>query len=122
MKLYKVEITSYPADALDVDPDGDSSWPCPLWQPEGWGEYSAARWGEVRRFWWPSTKRLYQSLSGAKARAALIEHWGATAEIVESDEIVWLTPDVKRARRIAALRRELDHLELDRIDDEELVA
>jgi hypothetical protein len=100
MKLYKVEYTSLPSGSLD-----------PTWEPEGWSVYCEERWGERRDFWWPSTKRLYQSRSGARDRAALIEYWGATAEIVESEPVVWLTPDVKRARRRAELLTELATLD-----------
>lgn len=111
MKLFKVEIVTYPAGSWEES--GDWSWPTPDWAPDGWladdDERAAwlARHHDDDRFFWPSTKRLYQSRSGAQARAALVESYGATVEIVESAPIVWLTADVRRALRIEALEAEL---------------
>lgn len=113
MKLFKVEITNYPAGALVEDPfDDELSLYHEGWAPEGWlndpEAYDAwlKRHGNVQ-FFWPSTKRLYQSRSGAQARAALIESYGAMVEVVESAPIVWLTADVRRRLRIEALEAEL---------------
>ncbi|MCT7365622.1 hypothetical protein A7G45_22415 [Mycolicibacterium llatzerense] len=89
--LYRVVITKYPDGALfyydddgetfgDVDPD---------WEPEGWDpdEEWVAQYG--RNFFWPSTKREYRSEKSAKSRAKLIEHFGATAEVIRSSLITW---------------------------------
>lgn len=112
MKLYRVEITSYPDGALSEDPHDDGySIIDPEWQPEGWAAYSEEQWGKVRDFWWPPTKTLYRSRSGATDRARLIESFGATAVVIESEPIVWLTPEVKRARTIAKLRAQIAELE-----------
>lgn len=118
MKLYKVEITAYPSGSMiedDNDFTGDFMHPDPAWTPEGWLDNDLAReqWVERHgdtRFFWPSTNRLYQSRSGARDRAALIEAYGATAVVIESEPIVWLTPEVRRARRIEALEAELRDL------------
>lgn len=127
MKLYKVEITAYPAGSMiadDNDFTGDFMSPDPQWAPSGWLENEVQReeWlsrhGDTR-FFWPSTARLYQSRSGARDRAALIEAYGATAVVIESEEIVWLTPEVRRARRIDALEGELATLRATQDHDDE---
>ena len=121
MKLYKVNITSYPMGALLDDPRNvEYSIDNPDWTPAGWLEDGLARAEWIKRhgdtrFFWPSTKRLYQSRSGAEARAALIRSYGATVDVIESDEIVWLTPEIKRERKIAELRAEIARLESPRL-------
>lgn len=133
MKLYKVEITALPDgarryhEALDAAFEAIRGGECPAtdwapeaWAPDGWLEDELEReWWIKRhgdtRFFWPSTKRLYQSRSGAEARAALIRSYGATVEVIESDEIVWLTPEMKRERKIAELRAEIARLESPRL-------
>jgi len=115
MKLYKVEITRYPFAATDTF-DGIYEELRTDWQPDGWltDPDQRAWWIERHgdtRFFWPSTKRLYQSRSGAENRAALIRSYGAEVEVIESDEIVWLTEDIRRQRRIDELRTELARLE-----------
>lgn len=113
MKLFKVEIVAYPAGSLIEDSRNDE-WSIvdPDWAPADWLDDNDAHDAWLKRhgntsFFWPSTKRLYQSRSGAQARAALIESYGATVEVVESAPIVWLTADVRRALRIKALEAEL---------------
>lgn len=113
MKLYKVEIITYPAGSLSEDSFHDAfALDDERWSPDGWlaDDDERTEWIERHgntRFFWPSTKRLYQSRSGAQARANLIESYGATVEVVESAPIVWLTADVRRALRIKALEAEL---------------
>lgn len=115
MKLYKVQITAYPTAALLLDetaPAGEFAGLDESWSPPGWlaDDHDREEWitrhGDTQ-FFWPATGRLYQSRSGATARARLIEAYGATVEVVESEPIVWLTPEVRRARRIEALENEL---------------
>lgn len=137
MKLYKVEITDYPASAaahyaevdalyermqhgLPVDTDDITEW-----APDGWLANAEQRAAWIERhgttdFFWPSTKRLYRSRSGAQDRATLIESYGATAVVVESEEIIWLTPEIRRARRIDALEAELATLRAIPHHDEEV--
>ena len=128
MKLYKVKVTALPESAriyyesldneFEAALDGhDVQDPAIAWTPDGWLEDELEReWWIKRhgdtRFFWPSTKRLYQSRSGAETRAALIRSYGATVEVIESDEIVWLTPEIKRERRLAELRSEIARLEV----------
>jgi len=126
MKLYKVEIVAYPPSAAAhyakdealrerirrSQPIADWEFQLDGWVPKGWltDPEERAAWLERHgnaQFFWPSTKRLYQSRSGAQSRAALIESYGAKVEVVESMPIVWLTADVRRAMRIAALEAEL---------------
>ena len=118
MKLYKVEITALPAAAMrrdESDPTGDTLVIDETWAPHDWlaDDDQRSAWIERHgdtRFFWPATGRLYQSRSGAQARARLIESYGATVAVVESELIVWLTPEVRRARRIEALESELRDL------------
>lgn len=118
MKLYKVEITDYPAEALIQTEDGpivDEAWAPANWLAD---DDERAAWVDRHgstRFFWPATGRLYRSRSGAKDRARLIESYGATVEVIESEPIVWLTPEVRRARRIHALETELLDLHAQRI-------
>lgn len=98
--LYRVEIRKYPEGALEFYTDGDESfgYPDPEWTPEGWtpDDEWVSRFGSTR-FFWPSTKREYKSKSSAKARARLIEFYGAKAEVVQSSLITWpaVDPDVE---------------------------
>lgn len=125
MKLYRVEITALPIGSrcyyAEVDGKfGDAYEALTGWTPDGWLEDEVERrewilrYGDTR-FFWPSTRKLYQSKSGAEARAALIRSYGATVEVIESDEIVWLTPEMKRDRKIAELRAEIARLESPRL-------
>lgn len=90
--LYRVVITKYPEGALyfyDAG-DGDSyGEPDRDWRPEGWepDDEWLQRFGD--RFFWPSTKFEYKSQSSARARAKLIESYGATAVVERSSLITW---------------------------------
>ncbi len=115
MKLFKIQIIAYPTAALLLDetaPAGEFSGLDESWTPPNWLADNRDRdeWVDHHgdtRFFWPATGRLYQSRSGATARARLIESYGATVEVIESEPIVWLTPEVRRARRIETLEAEL---------------
>lgn len=130
MKLYKVEITALPAGALrpdESDPTGDTLVIDETWAPCDWlaNEDERSAWVERHgdtRFFWPATGRLYQSRSGAKDRARLIESYGATVNVIESAPIVWLTPEVRRARRIETLETELRDLRAEQGRDGRLYA
>lgn len=102
MRLYKVEITSYPDDRDE-------------WRPANWlsDPERRAEWVERHgddRFYWPSTNRIYKARSSAKGLADLIESYGATVVILEA-EPVWVSIEEANAyrkrqrnnRRIAAL-------------------
>lgn len=93
--LYRVVITRYPDGALDYyeTDDGDRhGYPDRDWTPEGWAPDSdwIAQHGSSR-FFWPSTKFRYRSQSSARARAKLIESYGATAVVERSSLITWPT-------------------------------
>lgn len=90
-RLYRVHITSYPAGSWGQFrfPDGEV-WDPTLrasWKPEGWGDdpRSKGNDGNASDFWWPSTNRSYPSRSAAQERAALIESYGATAVVLETE-------------------------------------
>ncbi|MDJ0454374.1 hypothetical protein [Gordonia amicalis] len=91
--LYRVVITKYPEGALGfyTDDSGETfGYVDTGWEPEGWNpdeEYVSQFGG--RQFHWPSTKREYKSLSSARARAKLIESYGATAVVERSTRIEW---------------------------------
>ena len=113
-RVYTVEIIDYPEAFLiwktedeiagwerdcylvelhRVNGDVLYGYPNPAWQPEGWTEYAEVndirtRAGNIPRFFWPDTTRIYKSRSSAARRKRLIEQWGATAEIYEAD-LAW---------------------------------
>lgn len=121
MKLYTVQIVDYPSEAvLEGSSHDGESWSEPIaeWQPDGWPERSVELYGEVKPFFWPSTKPIYRSRSAAQARADLIESYGAKAVVLVTDT-TWETFDERNARiaedkrekRIADLREQIRELE-----------
>lgn len=126
MKLYTVQIVDYPEESRFYTIDGAYSdyWTHKayaideLWQPKGWPERSVELYGEVKPFFWPSTKPIYRSRSAAQARADLIESYGAKAVVLVT-ETKWETFDERNARiaedkrekRIADLRKQIRELE-----------
>ena len=110
-RIYKVQITAYPAAAcaildkpltdigheVDVTPpiEGKIGYLCDDWRPEGWDESR----GE---FYWPTTNRLYRSRSAAVARQRLIESYGATTVLLVS-ELAW--QDDRKVRADAQVQR-----------------
>lgn len=90
-RLYRVHITTYPAGswAQFGFPDGTDCTPTlrSSWKPEGWDTHplSTDRDGNPIDFHWPSTSRTYASRSAAQERATLIETYGATAVVLETD-------------------------------------
>lgn len=130
MRLYKVEITAYPEAEAKHYAAMDAAWLAlgnghfdeavldgPGWEPDGWlADPDKRTWWMERHngdtaFYWPSTKTVYRTRSGAETRAELIRSYGAEVEVIESDEIVWLTEEIRRQRRIAELHTELAALE-----------
>lgn len=97
--LYRVVITKYPEGALQYFDDGgeEFGYPDPEWRPDGWepDEEWLDRFGD--KFFWPSTKHEYKSQSSARARAKLIESYGATAIVQRSSLITWPAPDGDQA-------------------------
>ena len=86
--LYRVVITEYPAGSLIKAAYG--SYPDPDWTPEGWkaDDEWVSRFHSTC-FFWPSTGHDYKSRSGARARAQLIESFGAKTVIHRSSKITW---------------------------------
>ncbi len=123
-RVYTVEIIDYPEASLVWKTDDEiAKWeqdsylgemhrdtgdvlygyPNPAWQPEGWTEYAEdndiiTRAGNIPRFFWPDTTRIYKSRSSAARRKRLIEQWGAVAEIYEAD-LAWQPVAAANARR-----------------------
>ena len=123
-RVYTVEIIDYPEAFLVWKTDDEiASWESdsyvgelhrdngevlygfldPTWQPEGWTEYAEdndirTRAGNIPRFFWPDTTRIYKSRSSATRRKRLIEQWGAVAEIYEAD-LAWQPVAGANARR-----------------------
>jgi len=128
MKLYTVEIASLPVEARcyyvepfgepEDDVLGDIYEASDTWEPEGWGAYCIGRWGEFRKFFWPSTRTIYRSRAAAQGRADLIESFGARARVLVT-ETRWESVDErrdriaadKREKRIAALRAQIAAIE-----------
>ncbi|QNJ91187.1 hypothetical protein HZU40_23630 [Mycolicibacterium fluoranthenivorans] len=64
--------------------------PVPGWAPPGWEpDEQYVRRNRTSEFRWPSTDYWYRSRSGARRRARLIESYGATVTIEESQPILW---------------------------------
>ena len=124
-RVYTVEIIDYPeASLIWKTEDEVAGWerdcylvelprvggralygyPNSAWQPEGWIEYAEdndirnRHNGAPSAFFWPDTTRIYKSRSSAARRKRLIEQWGATAEIYESD-LAWQPVAAANARR-----------------------
>jgi hypothetical protein len=119
-QFYRVEITSYPEGAVleEITDEAGDTWQAldPDWEPEGWlADDDTREWWVSNNsdpaFYWPSTKTWWRSRGTAVARKRLIESYGATAEVIVSDPIVWRTPELLRERRIAELEAELAELQ-----------
>ena len=90
--LYRVRVTSYPAESHhEVDYGGELvTEPVAGWQPPGWrpeGNYAEIM--GTADFVWPVTNRVYGSRSTAAKRARLLESYGATAIVERSSQIEW---------------------------------
>lgn len=85
------------------------------WEPEGWladpvdREEWIARYDSAR-FFWPKADKIYFTRGTARKRAKLLESYGAKVTIIESEPIVWLTPERIRENRIEELEREIADL------------
>lgn len=118
-RIYAVRQTGW---AGDTDPFDCSDW-TGAWRPEGWLDDPDVRaeWIERHgddRFFWPSTDKVYRSRSAATRLVRLIESYGGTAVLMES-ELVWQPVAeanarrkmVRRRKKIERLRAELASLE-----------
>lgn len=127
-RIYKVEITAYPAAACAILPepdecigievnvtppiDGKIGYLCDDWQPDGWDESRG-------QFYWPTTNRLYRSRSAALRRKQLIESYGATAVLLVS-ELDW--QDDLKARANRRLERAHERAEKLRRQADQIIA
>lgn len=94
MRLYKIEITSVPAECDEIHEIQVGSYVTNHrnWKPEGWDEHVAycAEQGELwamncTYFFWPSTDKFYRSRSSAQEKVAIVERWGGEARILEAE-------------------------------------
>lgn len=115
-RLYRLEVT-YPEAAMSapyIDDDGEEQFILdPNWAPEGW---EANSWYVERfktdRFFWPAAHKVYGSRSSARARAKLLEAYGARVHIRRSHVITWEYSEADLLRdEIRALRAELAEYE-----------
>ncbi|GIT80212.1 hypothetical protein LLS1_18810 [Leifsonia sp. LS1] len=85
------------------------------WEPEGWlsDPDDRAAWVERfgdEKFFWPKADKVYFTKGTARSRARLLESYGAKVDIVESEPVIWLTPERIQQNRIAELEAELASL------------
>lgn len=112
-RLYMaVNTTGY-----DRKTDEEHADAAPAENPEGWDAYSLERWGEVRPFFFPSTKRVYRSRSAAQRRADLICRWGGTAEVLECTPDWHTIAQANRKRQRDVIRARITKLQ-DALDAE----
>ena len=139
-KLWKLEVVALPASALrtvrvfdmttwelegyemsrdEHGPDDTIQLPVFEWEPPGWLEDPAKRtwWMETHhteKFFWPKSTTLYFTKTSARKRARLIESYGATVRVIESEPVVWLTAELIREKRITELEQSLADLKAER--------
>lgn len=113
MRLYKMEITSVPAEFNDDR------------EPEGWAEFVAQEiergrnWSPDKPFFWPSEDKFYRSRSSAASKVAIVRRWGGDAQVLEAEVGAFIpVPQMnalrKRRRdnvRIAKLRAQIETIE-----------
>lgn len=113
MRLYKMEITSVPAECDDD------------WKPEGWAEFVAQEiergrnWAPDESFFWPSEDKFYRSRSSATEKVAIVRRWGGDARVLEAEvgpfiPVAEMNARRKRNRdnvRIAKLRARIKAIE-----------
>jgi hypothetical protein len=115
-RLFRLEVT-YPEVAMieleghypDADPEDTYYGLNPDWKPDGW---VAPEWW-IRRFktdafFWPNSRKLYYSRSGARKRAQLLESYGATVVIRRTEPVRWEYSEAEvLEERVADLEQEL---------------
>lgn len=135
MRLYKMKITGYPAEAiLRVDIDDEAMTRTTVlksgWVPEGWKEYIdemadgfGQSWAqrareEGYRFFWPSEKRTYKTKESAESKVWAVRKWGGTAvvlvaevgEFVDVEEVKRRQKEAKDLARAEKLRAKATEL------------
>jgi hypothetical protein len=115
-RLYRLEVT-YPEAAMiereghfpDADADDIYYGLDPEWEPAGWAP--TAEWVQrfkTTAFFWPNSRKLYLSRSGARARAQLLESYGATVVIRRTEPVKWEYSEAEvLEERVADLEEEL---------------
>ena len=139
-KLWKLEVVALPESAMrtvrlgdltegeldayevcldEVNPDDTMRIEIKDWTPPGWLEHPEVRawWIETHLtedFFWPKSTSIYFTKASARKRARLIESYGATVRVIESEPVVWLTADLIREKRITELEQSLADLKAER--------
>jgi len=107
-RLYTVVEKLTPETFDEFEGAGSSDQPPADWPRwEEWDEFCIERWGERKPFFMPKSGQIYKSRSAALDRAALINHWGGNAEVLEC------TPDwqtLEDARKYRASERIIDRI------------
>ena len=111
-RLYRLEVT-YPEAAMIAAPHAPGDEIVyefdPEWKPAGWSPTD--KWVErfkTTEFFWPNARKLYLSRSGARARAKLLESFGATVEIRRTEPVQWEYSEAEvLEERVADLEEEL---------------
>lgn len=114
-ELPEYELESYGLYSDELTPGQTVSEYVEGWEPEGWLSDPEKREWWIERtgstdFFWPKSTTIYFTKRTAQNRARLIESYGATVKVIESEAVVWLTPERVKTNRIAELRAELDAL------------
>lgn len=95
-------------DIVDLGPD-------PTWEPEGWlaDPERLADWIEYHKdakFFWPTDQKMWGTYRTAQQRARLLESYGASAKVVQSDPLHWPSDEELREREIAKLQGQIERL------------
>lgn len=109
MRLYKMEITQWPAEMIEHNrrlSNEDFSL-YSGWKPLGWAKFVAQEiergrsWSPDERFFWPSEDKLYRSRSSADDKAGIVRRWGGDAVVLEAEvgEFIPVTEANKRRKR-----------------------
>lgn len=126
MRLYKMQITNYPAEAFGApykDPESGETFSDfdRSWKPEGWKEHvddQADNWGrswaqdarmDNYRFFWPSEKRTYLTKEAAESKAWAVRRWGGQAVVLEAE--VGEFVEVEAAKRNRQHAKDLEKAE-----------
>jgi len=110
-RLYTVRLLAYPKDGEGGKyVPTEHSWEDPKWVPDGWDQnpYSVDLDGNPREFFWPTDGKVYKSRSSAQERVDLIQSYGATAVVLET-ETAWMP--VAEANALRKRRRDSARVE-----------
>lgn len=109
-RLYRIQITKYPVDAVGVMTTEGHQFLRSSWKPAGWVEYldvqaeTGVRWAvdavsNGYEFFWPSETKTFKTREAAENKAMAAERWGAEAIVVEAKVGEWEEVSTANARR-----------------------